>query len=475
MLFILNLSRIVPEGKQLVDFTDFGSTLGTDSMGIFLQSGMLLIDEFLGSIVPDPDSVDGYDLGVNRLLRSTIVDEDGAFTIKVTDLPDYAATSGIIFQGHDMLTETSITLDEVKLYGLDSFEHFDPLNAAGKYTLGNTFSWENLKAEFVLSLVMKPSTKSDSLVVVGSSHEVRESITVSMAIHDINVDFYYLFGIDQNELGKVQLGSLMDVSSMLPCLVLPMYSNMVTGLSATVMDMDPPTLSGFISSGIDRIISKAADAAYIMYEATLKRSMPNFFELTVRDIANQAISNLVDSVHNTMTCPRYEERPQDVDRILHFGDLLLPKDDAILIGGSGMEPYGTLARDIVSFLQTEVQAVNPLTNDLYINEGFLQSITSQSSGIPGTIGFPSDVFSFGSNFTVGQLIGSFELKLSDIQISNIHSFRLPLQILVPTSRSLLKNKVVVGSSGKPLSAASQLTFAFSDQGELESIWNGRYF
>ncbi len=437
---------------------DFSTSLGTDSIGIFLKSCLLFMDNFLGSIVPDPDSDDGYDLGVNRFLRSTIVDEDGAFSVNITNLPDYTTTSGVIIQVHDMI-ETNIMLNEVKIYGLDSFDHFDPLNAIGRYTLGNSFSWQTLSAEFNITLVMQPSKGSDFLKVVnGSNVEVRELITVSVASHGIDVGFHFLFGFDHQKLGKIKLGAFLDTSLLLSCLLSSAYSTEVTGLSATVRDMDPPNLNGFISPGIDKMVSKAMDAAYIMYEPTILRAMPNFFELTVRDIVNEVILILRDNDnYGDLIC----SKPPYQNRTLNFVRLF-----------TGMEPYGTFMRDMVIFFREAVQAINPTTGDLYINDG-ISKFTSQLSGVPGTLMFPR-LFGFSSNFKIGTLSGIFELQLSDLEIKNIHSFGQPIQVLGHPGDSLVSNKFVVGSGGRPLNVHFLLTVVFSNQGEFQHRYQYSY-
>ncbi len=457
---VLNAEKqlVVPEGAKLINFSNFSSTLGTDTIGNLFQTGLNLLDEALGGLVPDPDSDDGYDLGVNRLLRYTILDEEGALAINMTN--------GVIFQGHDMLTETTINLNSAHLYGLDSFENFDPLNAFGQYTLGNNFFWKHLRAELSLTLVMKPSTKSDSLIAVGTDAEVRETITVSLDINDVDIDFYYLLAIEENELGSLQLGSLLHTSGLLPCILPSLFANEVTGLSAIIRSMDAPVLEGFISPGIDSIVSKAADAVYIMYESTLLKAMPNFFELTVRNITNGAISTLIDYFDDNATCAVPEDEPQDQYRILHFGDLLLSGEEAQLLKGSGDEPYGTVVRDLVTMVQEEVRAVNPLTNNLYINEGIVRNFTSQISGVPGAIGFPSDLFSSDTELSLGELTAALQLKLSNATITNIDSFGLPLKILEPISGNLLNNVFMIGTGDKPLRAMSQLTFAISDESKL---------
>ena len=410
-------------------------------------------------MTPDPDMLggngDGLDLGVNRLLRSTVLNEDRALAVKIAD--------GVIFEGRDMLTETLITLNEVRLLGLDSFGEFDPLNGVGRYTLGNRFFWKHLTVEMDLTLVMKPSTTSDSLIVVGTEAEVRETISLAMGINAIDVDFHFLLGVDEKELGSVQLSSVLNTAYILPCVLKSFFASEVTGFAASVGDIETPTLSGFISPGIDSLVSKAADAVFLMYEPTLMKAIPNFFELTVRNVTNQFLLSIVENNQTDSSCISWGESSSQ-DQYVHFGDMFLSREDAASMGGSGNAPYGTILTDVVSFIREEAKAVNPISGDLYLNEMIVRPFTGQQSGTPGTLLF-SDLFQSNGTVTVGEFFATFELKLSDAQVENIDSFGLPLELLQPSAGTVLNNNFTIGAGDRPLRGSTLLTFAFEDGGE----------
>ena len=83
---------------------------------------------FLGEESNDPTAPDGSgrDLGVNTFLRQSILTADRSLSLTIADLP-FQAFDPVLFQSHDLLTETTITLVGVKIFGLDTFSRFDPL------------------------------------------------------------------------------------------------------------------------------------------------------------------------------------------------------------------------------------------------------------------------------------------------------------------------------------------------------------
>ena len=471
---IVETRLALPSGKKLIDFTDFGSTLGGGTIGDLFQNGLSLVDKALGSMTPDPDLIgsfgDGLDLGINRLLRATVLNEDKALAVRIADLPNFAATSGVIFQGHDMLTETIISLDQFKVLGLDSFESFDPLNANGRYTLGNHFFWKNLIVELDLTLIMKPSSLSDSLISVGTDAEVKESITVNIGINEIDVDFHFFLGIDEGDLGALKLGSiLLDAGNIPSCVFSSLFLGQVTGFSVDVGDMQFPTLTGFISSGIDLLVSKAAESVFLMYEPTLKKATPNFFELKIRDVANTVISNIVSKAQEDGLCSPSTNYTQTSSRsYIHMGDLLLSGEDAAIIGGSGDNPYGILLKDTIAFFRDEVKKVNPITGDLYVNERIVANITALQSGTPGSLVFPTEMFGSEGSISIGELDASFAIKLADVKIQNLHSFGLPLEILEPSQGNELKNTITIGAVERPINLSAEFTISFEDGGKFRN-------
>jgi hypothetical protein len=113
----------VPVNTNLLDFQDV-----EDSLGSWVADALEMADSFLGQEADDlaaPDGT-GKDLGVNTFLRQNVLASDRSLTVAIADLP-FQAFDPVLFKSHDLLTETTITLKQVKVFGLDTFGKFDPL------------------------------------------------------------------------------------------------------------------------------------------------------------------------------------------------------------------------------------------------------------------------------------------------------------------------------------------------------------
>ena len=162
-------------------------------------------------------------------------------------------------------TETIIELTNVRLVGLDTINRFDSLERAGNHTLFNHFSWEHLDVEMDFDLTIKPSSKDDS-VIGGSDEVVEEQMTITAGINEIDVDFHLLLAADKAKVGGMHIGSFFNTSTILPCVLDTIHHVEVAGFAVETKSIDIPTLSGFISPGIDRVMTNAADALFNMYE-----------------------------------------------------------------------------------------------------------------------------------------------------------------------------------------------------------------
>ena len=121
----LHLERVlnVPPSLNLINFLNL-----EESLGFLVTDALTEVDSLFGEVVTDPNAPDGSgkDLGVNVLLRETVLDTNGALSIVVDDLP-FAAFDPVLFKSHDLLTETEISLVSLRIFGLDTFTKFDPL------------------------------------------------------------------------------------------------------------------------------------------------------------------------------------------------------------------------------------------------------------------------------------------------------------------------------------------------------------
>jgi hypothetical protein len=418
----------VPEGVTLLNFQETGNTIGA-----WFNQALKEVDSMLGEVVEDPEgpTADNRDLGVNVFLRDLLLDSDRALSIRVSDLPG-DTFDGVLFQSHDKLTETTITLDAVKIYGLDTFRHFEPLIDIGMHTLKNEFRWDYLTIELDITIEIKPSSLPDSILIDPDPVNIVEVIKISFGVDELDVVIAVMAAIDQEKLGNLHLGSLLHTANIWPCFASVLRDFEITGLDVSFTNIREPVLEGFISPGVDRIVSSAVEAAFLMYEPTLIRAMPSIFQRFVREILNTEVVDSVLFNKDIMACP-WQEEPDS--SFVDFRDLILAPEDAVRLGGSGELPYGDVGYLLVDILQQRFLSVDD-NGALGMNSMVVGPLTQAQSGVEGMLRFPADLVSLVKNevssSVFAPLVDRFELRLSDLRIQNLDSVVTPLAIVLAT-------------------------------------------
>ena len=430
-----------PSGLTLLNFLNKTSPIGS-----WFNLALQEISSLLGTMQPDPGGPLANDLGINVFLRKFFLQNDRSFTV------DMAAMNmnPILFRGNDRLTETTMTLHTVKVFGLDTFTKFDSLQEIGKYTLQNQISWDYLSAEFHIELDVKPSNRSDAILTDPNSNGFVENIRVDFAIDNVDVVASLLLEIDELALGALQLGPLLHSSNIMPCLLSVVHNAQVAGLNFNVGNISEPTLYDFISPGIDRVITDSVKAAYAMYLGVLMKAIPAIFQTSIRNVLNKnVITKYLKNSHDS-GCLQVEAVEEYVD----FRDLLLPPAQSQADGGSGRQQYGDLAYTLFELVQNQV--LSPDSNGFLAVNNMLRTMTEKQSGTPGTLQFPSEIVSFAKtgiqNNQVRSFMDKFELKLSDARLENLDIFKSPASILLPTDSPYeLGNLLTMGpATDRPL-------------------------
>ena len=437
---------VMPQTFDLMDLTDT-----ENSIGGWFNTALSEIDKMLGSMMEDPSSPTGTgrDLGVNKILRSTILDENRAFVVPVANWPATAINGGVIFQGHDTLTETTITLKEIRLKGIDTFKLFDPLNTIGTYTLGNTFELDHLSFEADLSIQMLPSSHSSAIILnpnAGNEPKPQiENITIKSGVKNLIVDLSFFLALNQDALGDIQLGSMLSLAQIPSCLLGVIHKTKVSGLSVLVDDIEDVSVTGFISPGMDRILRTAAELAFKMYKAPMLDAMPNFFQITVREIVNDFLASQIDSEKKARSCH------QDVNNrgLLDFRDLFLSPDEASKLGGSGNSPYGDVGPILMKLLKDQVLS-NDKNGISRINSLVVRPLTKAQSGTEGLIRYVGDLFGVNTgiidDLVWSSFAESFELRFFDGRVENVDTVKNPVLLKPSESAAIeLENSAEIGS------------------------------
>ena len=446
------LALVVHPDVKLMNFQDEGDDQ------LWFYGALQEVDAALGVwlINPEGPREGGKDLGVNIVLRESILDENRAFVLSIADLPfDF---DPILFEGHDMLTQTVMTLDTVRIYGLDTFNEFAPFFNQGKYTLQNDLGWDFLSFELDVTLDMKPSTLPDSIIDGGEDMHIIEKATLKIGVDDINATLSILLAIDQDAFGALKVGALLDEDNLLPCFMASVFRSEITVLEARVGKIREPAIEGFIDRGIDNVVTQAVKAAFTMYESVVIKAMPSIFQLTVKDIINESLLLSYDE-----PCPE----PVATEGFIDFRDLFMNAQDALVLGGSGTEPYGSIASTLFDFLKTQIATVD-VDGTLSANDMFIRPFTKDQSGVDGMLHLPGDLFSLkASDINVGgldELLKGFQFSLSEVRAQNLDTLIPPFEFLNPTSDPYaLDNEVHLGPvAGRPLNVSAELSLVFGD-------------
>ena len=443
----LELTTQLPETIQPLNLQDTDSLLGG-----WVSKALEVADNLLGSRVPDPenDSQDD-DLGVNILLRTHLLDENRALVVDVAQLMD----NNVLFEGHDKLTETSIALNSIKVLGLDTLTRFNPMIAIGQRTLQNELTWEYLTLEFDVTVSVKPSSKTDAILQDATSEGITERISIDFTIPDVDIVASLFLVIDQEALGSMEIGPLLHFDNLLPCLlsIIPIVE--LSGLEVSpTLNVNTPTLNGFSSPGLDRLLSNSIQAAFDMYKGVLTTRLPNIFQTSVRNLINR---DIIGEYMEENPCPSGQGTVSD-SQFVDFRDFFESND------------YGNLPPLLKNLVDDELLATDPETGKPRINEILITPYTKAQSGVEGSLKFANELFAFSSKAIPQFGLDSIQLQVFDVAIENLDTLGAPLELLQPNSTNgfVLDNYVTFdGNATESLRFSIKGLFALNGGPELE--------
>lgn len=429
------------------------------SMGGWFSSGLREVDRFLakeavGGTNHSTTSSGHPDLAANVWLRNHVLDPDRCWRGSLASLGGgpAAAANATTFVVSDSVTESVVTLDSVRLCGLDTLQNVSVARPVGQHTFRNEFSWEYLTVQVDMTVDMKPSTSEDSVWIDSGPGHVVERIQVILGAEQVTVNLTTMLAIDQEAVLDLQLGSLLRSGNLMSCFLSVLYDAGVAGLEATAGNLLEPTLSGFVSPGLDRLVTSLTNVAFLAYEPTLIRAMSGAFRGPIRDVLDQRTLDRVITDPSTASCPLPRLDNASAEASIDFRDLLLPPESSRALGGSGKQPYG----DVGSMSYTAVkERLNEIESDGLpaINEALIRPLTMAQSGKDGVLRFNDSVVSF--------VIRGYTLNFTDFRIKNLDSIASNLTLLDPTyDPSLLENMASWGAtSDRDLSVVIRMTIA----------------
>ena len=427
---------IVPPNVTIVDFTNKDSTFGRLADAAISQirsTANSSSEDANGPKAPEKD------LGINIQMRSLLLDEDRSFAIDVDGL-------SFSFGG------ATVELSEIRLKGLDTFKSVDILNILAPQTVLNKFLLEKLTVEV------------DILIDTIGKEKGPEVMTIKAGLKDVNVTLGTFIAFDGEDLGKIELGSVLHMKNILPCLISSLYRFEITQLAVSVSDIDIPTFEGYISAGTNEIISSSMELIYEKYKQLMIDSTPAFFSVTMRMFFNRLIQNYIDDPNTS--CP---SAPLTSRFFMNFGDLLLSEKKSLEVNGLGTSPYGEIMRMLMDLINETILKINPVDGTSAINEQLIRSLTKAQSNVPGTLVLYGDIFGTRTELDIGALKGVMEFKASDAKIENLDTAGQPLKILDPIGPHVLNNTATFGVGPRELRAAVSLLIAFEDDSKCFSL------
>mmetsp|Transcript_26664 Transcript_26664/g.73335 ORF Transcript_26664/g.73335 Transcript_26664/m.73335 type:complete len:2366 (+) Transcript_26664:359-7456(+) len=436
-------------------------------MNEWIQKAVLASNELI-SVSNAQSVVETTELQVNQWLRDVVLDKEDGSLVLTSSSGDGFPNDGILYDGEDLVTHTTIVLDRVKLLGLDTLTDFSPFAVIGEYTLETTLAWKYLALEVDVTVTVRPSTRPGSVIETpdGTSAKIVEQVKVMLGIDGLTAGAALMVALNQTALEEtVKLGSLIrSDTAAIDCLLSTLLDLECSDLSVHVTnDVLTPSIKGLVSPGLDRLVSQAMDASSLMYKDVLMEAAPPYFQTELRPMLTQNLlreyllqrpttGNIAESSFsssgdnnkhgNSRACFQWTTEDDNGldDKAVDFRDLLLPAEEAILLGGSGSEVYGDLfSETIMPYLNEDLLDPDAL------NEQWMSRITKEQSGNEGVIEF-NDVFRYLNTSSTSPLYDTLDVRISKITISNLDTAGEPLEFLKPTEMgNILENRLTLHS------------------------------
>ena len=423
-----NITLDVPDDAQLIDLTDLSSVASWADMA--LAEGK----NYLGGVVESES--DDRVLGISSLLSSTLGD-NGLMTFPLADQNHGFEAGGV-----------KLLLVDVSLVGLDSFEVFDVLNT----TDPNTFS-NKIKLETIGVILRMELSAGDS--------KEPEMVTVTLTMKDVEIDAGLGVAMDQDLLGSLRLGSILNTSQIFFCILSTIHSAGLSEFMMQVGDISEFSISGFISEETDKQIQSITEAIFSNYKKIIVDAIPAFTSTTIRPLLHEILQVLMDMGKGSQ-CPE----PDDLlEGLVDFRDLFLSESRALALLGRGNSPYGDLFRSLYSVLDRIMSASDE--NGMSEMNSLIATLTERQSSVGGDIHFPGELIGQNVDIALNGLNAKIDISLSDLRVSNIDSLGAPIKLLQPmmNESSALHNHMFIGAGEDAL----RTSFTLKVNGEGDGV------
>jgi len=439
----------IPEGSNLVNFSGFELNLPSPLDSVYDD----LINMVTGTRV---DPVTGQeDLSVNIFARD-FLETDGVFEM---ELDGYAFGP----------EEISIELYSIRLEGLDTFKRFDVGVPAAPQTIYNDIEMGMLA--FSLDFGLR-------------SGGAFQRIKVGFRFDDISLSVPLFAAIDMDFIKAIQVGSLLSISSIIPCFFSSVYGFNIPNMVVNVGQIHKPTVEGLMNE-TDASLTNLVDAMFEQYGTAMHESLPSMFDNAVRPILNSLFDYFISG--NGQGCPNpLLDLAQSARKLMlaagppfvDFRDMFLSEAKSLVLGGRGDSRYGDLIRSVWGLIEEEVFFVDGETGVSPINSDIIGPLTASYSNSSGDLFFPGDLLNTEFELDLGAFPTGVSFRVSDIRISNLDSIGNPFSLLDPVADrpSILNNTATIGV-GNPLRFSLNLNVDIASIGKraaLVELWISIY-
>ena len=229
-------------------------------------------------------------------------------------------------------------------------------------------------------------------------------------------------------------------------------------------------LSESKSGGIGALLKASGVASIEDYGDTILSSIPAFFDSTVRTLANNRIESYLEEWSTDQCLEPRALSEFGVYSFVDLRDLLLPADRSLLLGGSGLSPYGDLIRTIVGTVQDLVFDVDETTGLSALNDVLIEPFTRSQSNSTGSMVVPGEVFGGIRRIEIGGVNATVQLQGRDARVENMNTVGSPFELLTPMSNDAhkLNNAATFGVDDRPLRFAIKILFSLVNDGRIQS-------
>ena len=384
----------------------------------------------------DDDKTGERDIGFNIAMRRFFLDEEGGITIPMDVLMNIG--------GSDFYMES------LRVEGLDSVSAIGSLmQPIASQTLASSFTFDRLR--FAIDIrVNNPEVKGG-----------QEVMSLSFGMRDVAVDLSLLLAAAENELGELNLGSLLHFHKIPTCLLSHVNKAKLTQLVVKTSSVDAPQVgNAFLSTKYQYDLNAILRSTHNKFYDDIVAGLPLMFDDTIRKILNQAIVAEITKAPNARADCKWTDDLIDTG-ILDFRDLFLTEEEARAHGGRGTSPFGDLFRIAYQNLNTRVLDVASINS-------YIRSWTKNQSGVEGSAWYEGDMFNSSAPVKVAGFQGEGQIIIADPMVENLDGLVDPLAFMEPVQnrQNELRNSIYFGGGQKRFHVGARATVALSDGGGM---------